>query len=87
MEEDDALYQVIKTDSVAQIGYFGSRLEYLYVLSHMETFSIYTFEDADPIKQYGDVRGNSKELSLEYCINCNWDPLAEKLYLTAGSRK
>jgi hypothetical protein len=54
MIEEDALYQVIamvfipqviKTESVAKVGYFGPDYEYLYSLSHMETFSMYKFQE------------------------------------------
>lgn len=44
-DEDDALYQVIKEESVHKIGYFGPSYEYLYCLTHMETFSLWQFSE------------------------------------------
>jgi WD40 repeat protein len=85
MIEDDALYQVIKDDSVSKIGYFGPQYEYLYYQSHMETFSIWKFENADRIQSFGDVRGESVDIDLQYCIDCKYDEQTQLLYMMAGS--
>jgi WD40 repeat protein len=84
--EDDALYQVIKDDSIQKIGYFGPNYEYLYSLTHIETVSLWTFEDSEKIASFGDVRGVSPELRLDYCIDLQFDSQSNHLYLIAGSQ-
>ncbi|KAJ3331567.1 WD repeat-containing protein 89, partial [Kappamyces sp. JEL0680] len=69
MNEDDSLYQVIKENSVSKVGFFGPAFEYLYCSTHIETLSLWTFQDAENIVHYGDVRGASPDLSLDYCID------------------
>ena len=87
MVEDDSLYQVIKGDSVSKIGYFGPSNEYIYSMSHMETFSLWRFEEAEKIRTYGDVRGISEDLQLDYLINCCYEPASQRLYLIGGSQR
>lgn len=85
-EEDDALYQVIKDTSISKIGFFGPCYEYIYCSTHIETISLYSFQDAQKIIQFGDVRGVSPELSLDYCIDWTFDHRSNHLFLHAGSR-
>jgi WD40 repeat protein len=85
--EDDCLYQVIKENSVSKIGYFGPSSEYLYYITHMETFSIWRFQEAEKICNYGDVRAITPELALEYIVGCMYDADSQHLFLTAGSQR
>ncbi|KAI8895068.1 WD40-repeat-containing domain protein [Globomyces pollinis-pini] len=86
-EEDDALYQVIKGDSVNQVGFFGPNFEYIYYLTHLETVSLWKFEEAEKICSFGDVRASTSEATLDYCIGCSYNTAAQRLFLTAGSRE
>ncbi|KAJ3327527.1 WD repeat-containing protein 89 [Blyttiomyces sp. JEL0837] len=87
IEEDDALYQVIKADSIHKIGYFGPSYEYIYYQTHIETFGLYKFENADLIKLYGDVRSCSTgEHEIEYLIDSLYEPQEQRLYLFSGSK-
>ncbi|KAI8925239.1 WD40-repeat-containing domain protein [Entophlyctis helioformis] len=86
-EEDDALYQVIKDDSVSKLGFFGPASEYLYATTHMETFSLWTFEEANKIYTFGDVRGVSPDLKLDYLVDCVYESAGQRLYAVAGSQE
>jgi WD40 repeat protein len=86
MNEDEALYQVIKDESTHKIGYFGPSFEYLYILTHMETFSIHTFLDSEKICHYGDVRAVTPDLTLDYCIDCVFDVDSSNLFVLGGSQ-
>jgi WD repeat-containing protein 89 len=85
--EEESLYQVIKDESVSKIGYFGPSYEYIYSLSHMETFSLYKFEDAQKLRSFGDVRISSPEMNLHYCVDCEYDPFSQLLFLVTGSQE
>ncbi|KAJ8328757.1 hypothetical protein QVD99_004504 [Batrachochytrium dendrobatidis] len=86
-EEDDALYQVIKSNSVSKLGFFGPSAEYIYATSHIETMSLWKFLEGDKICVFDDVRGISEELKLDYLIDCTYEPEGQRLYVTAGSQE
>ncbi|KAH6575455.1 hypothetical protein BASA50_005501 [Batrachochytrium salamandrivorans] len=86
-EEEDALYQVIKNDSVSKLGFFGPSSEYIYATTHIETMSLWKFLEGDKICVFGDVRGVSEDLKLDYLIDCTYEPVGQRLYATAGSQE
>ncbi|KAJ3034663.1 WD repeat-containing protein 89 [Rhizophlyctis rosea] len=86
-DEDDALYQVIKEDSVHKIGYFGPSYEYLYCLTHMETFSLWRFSEAERIYQFGDIRMQTPDVKVDYLIDCAYDAEGLRMYLLSGSQE
>ncbi|KAJ3046405.1 WD repeat-containing protein 89 [Rhizophlyctis rosea] len=86
-DEDDALYQVIKEDSVHKIGYFGPSYEYLYCLTHMETFSLWQFSEAERVYQFGDIRMQTPEAKVDYLIDCAYDAETQRMYLLSGSQE
>ncbi|KAG0356272.1 WD repeat-containing protein 89 [Podila minutissima] len=91
MDEDEGLLVVANTgSSVNKVGYFGPNSEYIYCLSHMETLSLWSAEDADAIHQFGDIRGvtnPSLGLTLDYGIDCQYEPETGRLYLLSGSNE
>jgi WD40 repeat protein len=91
MDEDEGLLVVSNTgSSINRIGYFGPNSEYIYCLSHMETLSLWSSEDADAIHQFGDIRGVSNPamgLSLDYGIDCQYEAESGRLYLISGSNE
>ncbi|KAF9955531.1 WD repeat-containing protein 89 [Mortierella alpina] len=91
MDEDEGLLVVSNTGaSINKIGYFGPSSEYIYCLSHMETLSLWNSEDADAIHQFGDIRGVSKPamgLTVDYGIDCQYEPESGRLYLLSGSNE
>ncbi|KAJ3147007.1 WD repeat-containing protein 89 [Geranomyces michiganensis] len=86
LEEDDALYQVVKEDSISKIGFFGPHYEYIYCLTHMETFSLYKFLEGDKVFTFGDVRGEAPETKVDYLIDCAYDERGERMFLITGDQ-
>lgn len=85
--EDDALQYTFTPDSVSKIGVFGH--DYVYVLSHIETLSIWSLKTGDPIVELGDVRqftGGSESGVLDYAIRCVFDDAEGRLYLVGGNQ-
>ncbi|KAI9328052.1 WD40-repeat-containing domain protein [Zopfochytrium polystomum] len=78
LDEDDSLHQV---------GYFGPACEYVYCLTHVETFGLYTFPDADLVKLYGDVRELAARggVHLEYLVDAHYEAAEQRLYLYSGT--
>ncbi|KAI7897698.1 WD40-repeat-containing domain protein [Cokeromyces recurvatus] len=83
-DEEEAMISAINSgSSVNKAGYFGPNAEYLYCLTHIETFSLHTSE-GDVICDFGDVRGiNVTE--VDYAIDCNYDPINQRFYLITGN--
>jgi WD40 repeat protein len=73
---------VIKTDSVSKLNYFGPEYEYIASISHMETFSIYKFDQGELVKSYGDCRNGA-----DYLIDSYYDPQCQELSLIGGTRE
>ncbi|KAI8910196.1 WD40-repeat-containing domain protein [Gorgonomyces haynaldii] len=85
-DQDEALYQVIKDDSVAKIGYFGPNSEYIYYITHMQTFSIWKFYEGEKIDKYGDARGVFGDVAVDYLLDCTYDEQGGRLFLVGGSQ-
>ncbi|KAJ1550682.1 WD repeat-containing protein 89 [Nowakowskiella sp. JEL0078] len=86
-EEDDALNQVIKDNSVYKVGFFGPQYEFLYLMTHIETFSLWKANTGDKLSLYGDVRSSSSNVELNYLIDCQYDEVGQRLYLWGGSNE
>ncbi|KAI9199241.1 WD40-repeat-containing domain protein [Polychytrium aggregatum] len=86
--EDDSLYQTLKVDSVSKLGYFGPSYEYLYCSTHIETFSLWNFQEAEVISSYGDIRSLSTPLhKIDYIIDCHYDHESQRLFMFTGSQE
>ena len=53
-------------------------------MTHIETFSLWSFENGDKIKSFGDVRKAVPGMEIDYLIDCMYDPEG-RLYLSCGS--
>ncbi|KAL1930797.1 hypothetical protein VTP01DRAFT_10959 [Rhizomucor pusillus] len=83
-DEQEALISVMNSgSSVTKAGYFGPEAEYVYCLTHIETFSLFTLE-GDVICDYGAVR-DINVASVEYAITCSYDPFSRRFYLITGN--
>ncbi|KAG0171201.1 WD repeat-containing protein 89 [Apophysomyces sp. BC1015] len=88
-DEEEALLSVVNSgSSVMKAGYFGPSAEYLYCLTHIETFSLHTLE-GDMIYDYGDIRQlDTSQLGIapiNYAIDCSYDPVSQRFYLITGN--
>lgn len=82
-EEENMISAVNSGSSVNKTGYFGPNAEYLYCMTHIETFSLHTL-DGDVICDYGDIR-NIGLTQVDYGIDCSYDPVSQRFYLITGS--
>jgi hypothetical protein len=83
-DEVEALISVVNSgSSVNKAGYFGPNAEYLYCLTHIETFSLHTLE-GDVICDYGDVRQIGLT-EVDYAIDCSYDPVTQRFFLITGN--
>ncbi|KAL9553359.1 hypothetical protein PS6_003961 [Mucor atramentarius] len=82
-DEEEAMLSVVNSgSSVNKAGYFGPNAEYLYCLTHVETFSLHTTE-GDSICNFGDIRSIGLT-PVDYAIDCSYDPVAQRFYLITG---
>ncbi|CEP09682.1 hypothetical protein [Parasitella parasitica] len=82
-DEEEAMISVVNPgSSVNKAGYFGPNAEYLYCLTHVETFSLHTLE-GDRICNFGDIRSIGST-PVDYAIDCSYDPIAQRFYLITG---
>ncbi|KAJ3133392.1 WD repeat-containing protein 89 [Physocladia obscura] len=87
LNEEDSLYQVIKANSINKLGFFGPQYEYIFAQTHIETFSLYKFENGDVVKEFGDCRRNVAGFSvgpIEYLVDSAYDENTGRLYIVAG---
>ncbi|KAJ3076671.1 WD repeat-containing protein 89 [Podochytrium sp. JEL0797] len=89
LSEDDSLYQTINYNSIHKLGFFGPQNEYIFAQSHVETFALYKFENADLVKDFGDVRRNDVGGgfgAVEYLVDSVFDAGEGRLYLVGGKQ-
>ncbi|KAI9333258.1 WD40-repeat-containing domain protein [Obelidium mucronatum] len=92
LDEEESLYQVINYNSINKIGFFGPQHEYLFAQTHVESFAIYKCENADLVKDFGDVRqtvgggGGPVVAAVDYLVDCIYDAGEGRLYLVGGAR-
>lgn len=84
LDEDAAIQYTNPGDSVSKIGFFGPNEEFLYSITHMETFCLYTAADLSVISSYGDVR--NEQTGIDYVVDCAYVPESQRLFLLSGTR-
>lgn len=82
-EQEDIISVMNSNSSVSKAGYFGPNSEYIYCLTHIETFILFTL-DGDEIFNYGDIR-NIGITPVDYAIDCSYDPITQRFYLITGN--
>ncbi|CAG8443118.1 17870_t:CDS:2 [Acaulospora morrowiae] len=84
-DEDNELSGVINSSSsISKAGYFGSDGEYVYCLTHTETFSLWGASECNLLCDFGDVRQSS--VPIDYAIDCQFDSSTNRLFLFTGSQ-
>ncbi|KAJ3391374.1 hypothetical protein HDU84_006119 [Entophlyctis sp. JEL0112] len=89
LDEEESLHQVFKADSINRLGFFGPRAEYAFAQTHIETFSLYSLDSGDVVKEFGDCRrrvagGFPFGEPIEYLVDTVYDSDCGRLYLIAG---
>jgi hypothetical protein len=73
-----------------KVGFFGPSLEGIYCLTGSETLSVWHYESAQRICDFGvDIRDKLSTLAegaaVDYLVDCWWDPARQELSLVAGN--
>ncbi|CAM6091509.1 unnamed protein product [Calypogeia fissa] len=75
--------------SLSKFGFYGKDNQMLWVLTHVETLSIWDLEDQREAITFGDTRTKASFCwglpSVSYLINCHSTPGTESLWLAAGN--
>ncbi|KAH7372531.1 hypothetical protein KP509_17G008200 [Ceratopteris richardii] len=75
--------------SVGKLGFFGQSHASLWCLTHIETLSLWDFEEGTRMADFTDARmkasANWGLTSVDYLISCQYAPFVDRLWLIAGS--
>ena len=87
-DEDTALMHTLNTESSVNImGYFGPSLEFIYVITHIETFTIWKYMDGELLTSIIDLKKRSSECNnIDYVIDCIYHKMSERLFLVGGTQ-
>lgn len=81
--EEAAIKSVMNTQtSLRQIGFFGPNLEGVYCMTGSETLSLWSWDSAQCLADYSDIRST---LGVDYLVNACWDASSSQLSLLSGS--
>jgi len=72
---------------ISRFGFFGPEGEFLYVLSNVETLSLWTIEDGERISDFSNARADlSKAIDapVDYLVDCVFEPSSNRLFLVGG---
>ncbi|KAI8811443.1 WD40-repeat-containing domain protein [Cladochytrium replicatum] len=92
-DEDDALDKVIKDTSVNRCGFFGPSNEFVYLCTHIETFSLWRPDESEKLSSLGDVRVPrpddenpvAREYEITYMVDCKYSDELQRLFVFCGS--
>lgn len=75
--EESALKSVLNIQSpLREVGFFGPSLEGIFCLTGSETFSVWHYDSAQRLADFGDARTTLSSIAnipLQYMIGCHWD--------------
>jgi len=95
-DEDEAIVQTLNSDSsVSKVGFFGPAAEYVYALTHTETFLIWHStpreDDDEPelIASYDELREGllADGVNVEYFVDAVYNSRDERLFLIGGTHE
>jgi WD repeat-containing protein 89 len=88
-DRDFGILTTINTQQpVTKLGFCDQACHQVYVTSHVESFSIWDFEETCKIMDLGDVRGNRWKPSIaaiDYIVDCMYDWRTQQLFLIGGT--
>lgn len=75
--EELALKSVMNIQSpLREVGFFGPSMEGVFCLTGSETFSVWHYDSAQRIVDFGDLRtmlSTNSNIQIQYMIGCHWD--------------
>lgn len=91
LDEDEAIMSVLNTESsVANVGFFGPQYEYIYSLTHTETFHVWNGVEASLLSNQKNVREcllEKHKLKVDYLVDCTYHEASQRLFIIAGDHK
>lgn len=90
INDDDGLELVMGVGtSVGRIGFYGTSYERLWCLTHIETLSLWDFEEGTILTEFSDTRSKASANwilpQVDYLVRCHYSTASESLWLTAGT--
>ncbi|XP_062501497.1 WD repeat-containing protein 89-like [Corticium candelabrum] len=74
MNEEDAIESVLNSESsVSKIGFFGSEWDFLFCLTHIESFQLWNVAEGELITTHANMRDKLKshcKVTPDYLIDC-----------------
>jgi len=85
-EETDLIHTLNTESSVSTIGYFGPSLEFVYVLTHIETFTIWKYMEGELLTDIIDLKKKTSEYNnINYVVDCLYHKASQRLFLVGGT--
>lgn len=88
-DADDALEVVLNIEQpVARLGFYGPRGEFLYVLSGVETLSLWHIDRGERVANVENIRAlltDGAAVQIDYLVDCFYDAATRSLFLAAGT--
>lgn len=90
INDDDGLEVVMGVGtSIGRIGFHGASSERLWCLTHIETLSIWDFEEGTRLADFSDTRAKASANwtlpPIDYLVQCHSSAANERLWLIAGT--
>uniref|UniRef100_A0A803NQQ7 Uncharacterized protein n=2 Tax=Cannabis sativa TaxID=3483 RepID=A0A803NQQ7_CANSA len=90
INDDDNLESVINVGtSIGKVGFFGDKFQKLWCLSHIETLSIWDWNDARNEGDFQDARSIASKSwtsdQVDYFVDCHYSEQEERLWVVGGT--
>ncbi|XP_062088461.1 WD repeat-containing protein GTS1 isoform X2 [Humulus lupulus] len=90
INDDDKLESVINVGtSIGKVGFFGDKFQKLWCLSHIETLSIWDWNDARNEGDFQDARSIASNSwtsdQVDYFVDCHYSEEEERLWVVGGT--
>ncbi|KAH7366210.1 hypothetical protein KP509_18G068000 [Ceratopteris richardii] len=90
INDDEGMDKVMGVGtSLAKIGFCGKSNESLWCLTHIETLSMWDFEEGTRVADFNDARlkasANWALTPVDYFISCHYSPVTDRVWLIAGN--
>lgn len=90
INDDEHLESVINVGtSIGRVGFFGDTSQNLWCLTHIETLSVWDWQDARIEANFEDSRGLASEMwmldDIDYFVDCHYSLENDKLWVIGGT--
>nr|CAD1834952.1 unnamed protein product [Ananas comosus var. bracteatus] len=90
INDDDNLLSVMNEGtSIAKVGFFGSKNQKLWCLTHIETLSIWDWDDASREANFENARSVASDRwnldQIDYFVDCHYSTTDDRLWVIGGT--